>query len=278
MKLALKNELLIICVLSLCLAAFIAQGWSGTWRVALGLPFVLFFPGYTLISALYPGKDDMSGIERLALSFGLSIAVVPLIGMILNYTPWGIRLAPLLVSLLFFIATMSVLALYRRKKLAAEERFHIQINIECIKWRELSRLDKALSIVMVGSILFAVGSLYNIGTIPKAGEKFTEFYILGPGGKAEGYPRDMLRGEEKEVIIGIVNHEYSTVTYRVEVRMDGYPKKILNSFILEHEQKWEGPVYFSALESHENLKVEFLLFKEEDSEPYRSLHLWVNIL
>jgi uncharacterized membrane protein len=48
---------------------------------------VLFFPGYTLISALFPRKDSLSGVERLALSFGLSIAVVPLIGLILNYMP-----------------------------------------------------------------------------------------------------------------------------------------------------------------------------------------------
>jgi len=33
------------------------------------------------------GIDD--GIERVALSFGLSIAIVPLIGLVLNFTPWG---------------------------------------------------------------------------------------------------------------------------------------------------------------------------------------------
>jgi len=38
-------------------------------------------------AALFPGKDDLDGIERIALSFGLSIAVVPLMGLALNYTP-----------------------------------------------------------------------------------------------------------------------------------------------------------------------------------------------
>ena len=49
-------------------------------RIPLGLLMVLFVPGYALIAALFPRKDDLDGIERLALSFGLSIAVVPLIG------------------------------------------------------------------------------------------------------------------------------------------------------------------------------------------------------
>jgi uncharacterized membrane protein len=75
-------------------------------RSVLGLPMVLFLPGYALIAALFPGKDDLDGIERLALSLGLSIAVVPLIGLGLNYTPWGIRLIPILVSLSVFTFLM----------------------------------------------------------------------------------------------------------------------------------------------------------------------------
>ena len=76
---------------------------TGPLRIGLGLPFVIFFPGYTLLSALFPKRDDLSGIERVALSFGLSIAVVPLIGLILNYTPWGIKLYPILTSITLFI-------------------------------------------------------------------------------------------------------------------------------------------------------------------------------
>jgi uncharacterized membrane protein len=68
-------------------------------REFLGLPLVLFLPGYSLIAALFPAKSDLDGIERTALSFGLSIAVVPLIGLGLNYTPWSIRLVPILICL-----------------------------------------------------------------------------------------------------------------------------------------------------------------------------------
>jgi len=34
-------------------------------------------------------REGIDGIERVALSFGLSIAIVPLIGLVLNFTPWG---------------------------------------------------------------------------------------------------------------------------------------------------------------------------------------------
>jgi uncharacterized membrane protein len=45
-------------------------------RLILGLPLVLFLPCYSLIATLFPRKDDLDGIERVALSFGLSIAIV----------------------------------------------------------------------------------------------------------------------------------------------------------------------------------------------------------
>ncbi|NQE51957.1 hypothetical protein C5S29_00090 [ANME-1 cluster archaeon GoMg3.2] len=57
-------------------------------RSILGLPLVLFLPGYTLIAALFIRKDDLGGIERMALSVGLSIAISPLLGLALNYTPF----------------------------------------------------------------------------------------------------------------------------------------------------------------------------------------------
>ena len=52
--------------------------------------------------------------ERIALSFGLSIAVVPLIGLLLNYTPHGIRLAPALLGLSVFTILLALVAYVRR--------------------------------------------------------------------------------------------------------------------------------------------------------------------
>ncbi len=85
-------------------------------RTIFGLLFILFLPGYALIAALFPKIDDLDGIERVALSFGLSIAVAPLIGLGLNYTPFGIRLTPILVSLSIFTISMLYYILFKEKK------------------------------------------------------------------------------------------------------------------------------------------------------------------
>lgn len=83
-------------------------------RYVLATLYVLFLPGYSLIEALYPGEGDLSPLERAALSIGLSLAVVPLIGLVLNYTPWGLRLTPIVVSTAVFTTTMLITALYRK--------------------------------------------------------------------------------------------------------------------------------------------------------------------
>jgi uncharacterized membrane protein len=71
----------------------------------------LFLPGYALIKALFPTtvpikttSENLDNIERIALGLGMSLALVPIMGLILNYTPWGIRLTPITSNLLALTA------------------------------------------------------------------------------------------------------------------------------------------------------------------------------
>ncbi|MBE9592544.1 MAG: DUF1616 domain-containing protein, partial [Proteobacteria bacterium] len=84
-----------------------------------------------------------------------------------------------------------------------------------------TKIDKILTIILIISIVLAISITAYVIITPKEGEKFTEFYVLGPEGKAEEYPTNLTVGEEGEVIIGIVNHEYSNVTYQLEVKLNG---------------------------------------------------------
>ena len=93
---------------------FVAARWI------LGSVFVLFIPGYVTVEALFPKGRELDGIERFALSVGLSLALVPLIGLLLNYTPWGIRLTPIVVSLTIFTIALSAVGLGRRFLLSVE--------------------------------------------------------------------------------------------------------------------------------------------------------------
>ena len=127
MKIGLRSGLLWVDLLVLlCILAVLALP-SSIIRIILGVPFVLFFPGFALITALYPRRTGLGNIERVALSIALSIAVVPLIGLILNYTPWGIHTNPILLAIAFFTLAMSAIAWWRQARIAEDERFIIHI-------------------------------------------------------------------------------------------------------------------------------------------------------
>jgi len=83
---------------------------SSVLRIVVGIPFVLFFPGYAPTAALFPRRVGMSGIERVALSFCLAIAMVAIIRLILNYTRFGIRLESILTLWLLLYLSPQLLS------------------------------------------------------------------------------------------------------------------------------------------------------------------------
>ncbi len=273
-------DLSIVIVCSLLLVP-LALFTSGALRIILSLAFILFFPGYTLISALFPAKGRLDGIERLALSLGLSLAVVPLIGLVLNFTPWGIRFEPILFSLLGFILAMAVTAIYRQAQLLPEERFGVDfrgaLSRATASWTGQGRWDKLLTILLLAAIAGTIGTVAYAIQTPRAAEKFTEFYILGPGGKAVDYPRAVILGMSSQVIVGIVNREQETGTYRIGIAIDGEKIKEIGPLTLTAEEKWEQTVSFNATKLGADQKVEFQLYRGESMEPYRSLHLWLDV-
>ncbi|MEZ0320052.1 MAG: DUF1616 domain-containing protein [Pyrobaculum sp.] len=95
-------------------SAAAALAGEGPIRYILGAFYVLFLPGYAVVEALYPRGDELTPLERLALSIGLSLAVVPLIGLVLNYSPWGIRLLPVVASIAAVSTPLLIYAAWRK--------------------------------------------------------------------------------------------------------------------------------------------------------------------
>ena len=81
-------------------------------RYVLGSFFVLFLPGYCLIRAVFPEKE-LDYMERVALSLGMSLILAPLTGLMLSFTPWGIRATPIILSLFVMTTILATIAVIR---------------------------------------------------------------------------------------------------------------------------------------------------------------------
>ena len=313
-------------------------------RVVLGLPFVLFIPGYALIAALFPERGSMAekrpdqdgpedrdgvesdetvghrrsedtieqdpdatgidGIERVALSFGTSIAVVPLLGLILNFTPWGIRLVPILIAVSGFTIIGVAVASARRKALPEDERFAVPYK----RWyraaiEELfhpnSRADAALNVLLVVSVLLATASVGYAVAVPKTGESFSELYLLTENDEgelvADDYPEELVEGEPASLVIGVGNQEHRPVNYTVVVALQRVEVANNSTTVLEedqlrrfsprvaHNETWHGQHQIEPTMTGERLRLTYLLYKgAPPSSPsvenaYREVHLWVTV-
>lgn len=273
-------DLVIIVIASILMVPLVVFT-EGPIRIILGLFFVLFFPGYTLIVALFTRKTDLDYLTRLTLSLGISLAIVVIILLILNFTPWGIRLYPILYSLLMFTGGMAGIAWFRRRRLHPEEQHAPVIRFYLSKWSRdwasQSSKDKILNSLLVLAVIGVIGTVGFVVARPTVSEKFTEFYILGSMGKAENYPHVLTLGEDGRVIVGIVNQEQELMNYRLEITIDEVIVDKITDIRLDQGGKWEQQVTFSPTKVGADQKVEFLLYKQ-NQESYQNLHLWIDVV
>jgi uncharacterized membrane protein len=202
---------------------------------------------------------------------------------------------------------MAAAAWYRRLLLPASERFSVPAREMLGAARnelfdpEGTPLDRGLSALLVVSIVVAVATTAYVIAVPKEGEHFTEFYILGPGGKAADYPTDFPANSAQTLIVGVGNHEYREINYTVEALLLNqtfdartntstiHAAEPLDRFTLAvpHNETREV-VWNFTVPSPDYNRVEFLLFNETVPGPavtgadrinasYRDLHLWVRV-
>jgi len=105
-------------------------------RYVLGAIFVLWLPGYAFIKALFPDtipceqepehslattEKNLDMIDRVALSLGMSIALVPIVALLLNYTQWGIRLTPIVLILSVLTIIFASVAIVREHQIGIKQ-------------------------------------------------------------------------------------------------------------------------------------------------------------
>lgn len=291
-------DLLACVVLALVLVALVFLVPDSLARQVLGLVFVLFLPGYAATAALFPESDQIDGIERVALSFGLSIAIVPLIGLALNFTPFGIRLDPILASVSGFILAASAVAWYRRMYLPSDERFAIVVDVK-VDWKGMPLVDKLLTIGIAVMLVASVAVLAWAVTTPRVGETFTQLALLGPGGMATDYPRNLTVGEDGRVLLSVKSFEHRPVNYTIVIVLTNVTDynftvgqdtidwgtthglspyvAISQDFSLEHLEYYNRTFDFNVTEEGV-WKLQFLLYTEGQpltQDSYRGVHLWL---
>jgi uncharacterized membrane protein len=162
-----------------------------------------------------------------------------------------------------------------------------------------SSTDAILNVVLVISVLLAVGSVGYAVAVPKQGEAFTEFYLLTENESgdlvADGYPTEFTAGESQELVVGVGNHEHEWTNYTVVIEIQrveiiNNETQIQNATELRRfrpavadNETWQQQHTVAPEMTGERLRLQYLLYQGEPTRPlnrssaYRELHLWVNV-
>jgi uncharacterized membrane protein len=254
---------------------------SGILRILFSILFILFIPGYSLISTLFPKHSDMRVSSRIALSFGTSIAIVSSIGLLLHFISiLGLNYVSILFSVLFFILVFSFAAIVRDLMLPIPKRISLKLNISLPKWLNLHGFDKALYIASVLAILILIITFSYVVLSPAAGEKYSEFYVLDSQGKTDDYPDQIKSGKSSSVMIGVVNHEEEPTDYLVKIDINDQKVSEIHVGKLSNDEKWEKLIEIVPPQIGNGQKMEFWLYKNGEPQPYNenALHLFIDVL
>lgn len=276
-----RDEALGALLLNAVLILLVALGETSSppiaWtRLFVSLIVVIFLPGYLLHLIFFPHHGDLTGIERLALSFALSIAIIPPLALFLDAMP-GLSLAlwPILLSESLVITLAAGGAWLRRRFVVAEaDRFQIVITwAPGASWHSLSNTERVLYTLLSLTTFAALFAAAAILLAPRPARHFTEFYLLNNEGLAEDFPRRISTDDTVEVIVGISNREGRIRIYQLEIYSGAHRLTTVDAFQLRPQENIEIPVSFILEDPGENSLVMFNLYEGQDRHLYRELHL-----
>lgn len=229
-------------------------------RFPVGLLAVLWAPGYVFSLALFARRTDLSPSERLAVGLGLSVVLVSICGLLLNYTPWGIRPWSMGAALLSATLLFSGLVLLRRRGLGSEAFFpNLQIQ--------------PLHYLGAAGLLTGLGLLFWI-TQPT--QRFSEFYLANAEKNMLGYPSGLIPGSPFSITLGVRNHEGYPQAYSIRIPFDPSVRAIQISS-LEPGQAWQKTLQLKAPSLEGRTRLEFQLYRQGDARPYRTLYLVIHL-
>jgi uncharacterized membrane protein len=175
------------------------------------------------------------------------------------------------------VLVLSAMAYYRRLSVPHDERFVLSVSLPRWVWPRRSFTGKALTVLAAATALIAAGTFVFAFFNPLDRETFTEFYLLGPDGRAGNYTQELALGQTMTTTVVVVNEEQEPMAYEVEMRVNGTPHGDRIAVTdLAPGDTWKSQVRFTASQASTH-KVEFLLYRDGQSEPYRRVHLWLEV-
>lgn len=291
-------------------------------RVALGAPLLLFLPGYVLVNTLFPrtSVNDpprrsggwglvpeqycvLDGPERVALSFGLSLAMLPLFALVIGVSRWPYTVDVIVPSLSSLILVGAATSAFRRNAVRPEARFETPFRAWAGRLRRFVFADDlantAVNVALVLSVVLSVAVAGYAFAAPQDGERYSELSLLTETDDGEyvagNYPEAITTGNESQLVAAVENREqteteYTIVTQVERVNASGDSVTVVEASELRRTEMSLNPGekrYDEHTVSPEmvgdDLRLSYYLYKGDAPErvseetAYRHVYVWIDV-
>lgn len=283
--------------------------------VTAGLVLVFILPGYAYLAALFPNRpggtsaiapargrsiEPLTLTERLALSFGLSLGLLSILGIIIEVSTWhysamvggGFLLLNVILGTLIGTARGHVSPFDRRPDRFRRARRYVTGEGK-------SAIERLVAIGLALTILLAFASLSVAVLVPQTGESYTGLTLLTSGdeeGPITGaYPETLVQNEPTEFVVLVQNRERSAMSYTLVVteqrmRSSGEEAAVAREWELSRQtvEVADGENERFRLEvvptmAGTDLRIAFYLYRGtapaevNEESAYRQLYVWVDV-
>lgn len=292
-------------------------------RSLVGFPLLLFVPGYTIVAALflYEGRPSTetasvgqsttplstSRIDlpaRLALSFGVSVTLLPIVALCLEMFSVGVTLSSLSGSLTVIVITSGIAAIVRRQQVPPAERYTPQLGRKSTwsTWLLGDGDSPATHLLNVGLVVALIVAITTLGyglTVPDERSSYTEVALLSQNETGSltmaNYPRNFTQGETQELVLQVSNREGKPITYTTVVQLQRVSDDGNRTTVRDREtvarftervganDTWRKRHSIAPEMTGTDLRLVYLLYRSDPpprpdrASAYRNVYLWVNV-
>lgn len=286
-------------------------------RFLLGSVLLFVLPGYVLVAVIFPGNGadrhhqspggtvtfarGITWQERLALSFGTSVALVPIFALVISLDTAFSRSGIFLTISLFVLLGVGA-ALFRRLRLPAQHRFSVPIGQWLADfWSFLAAgdgRDTVVNLALVLSVVLALGVVGYAVAVPQPRTEYTSVALVteqrGELVSSE-YPTAMTQGRAEPLVLTVENNRHDTTTYTAIVEFQQVQQRNGQLAVLaqreltrmqttlEPGQTWRRPHRVTPPIAGDNHRIVYYVYRGDapSSGSLRTaddyLYLWVNV-
>lgn len=293
-------------------------------RVALGAPLLLFLPGYVLVATLFPRASvpedrqradgwsivpvqyaEIDGAERAALSFGLSLAVLPLFGIAIAFSPWPYAADVVVPGLSLLVLVGAAASAARRVAVDPDARFEVPFRAWAGRlWDFMfdgNGVNTAVNVALVLSVVLSIAVAGYAFAAPQDGERYSELTLVTENESGEyvagDYPENFTAGEERDLTVGVENSEQVETEYTIVAQVERVDENASDggvtvletselrrtSMTLDPGERRYDEHAVAPETTGEDLRLSYYLYKGDAPETadadsaYRHAYVWIDV-